>query len=65
MVSLKALDSYEGIIDGLFAMAYHHNTEVRGAGIGASEYTLIRFGWLVFYFKKRLEMVTGSRICYH
>jgi len=45
--SLNALDSYEGVIDGLFAMACHPNTEVRGTGIGASEYALTRFGWLV------------------
>jgi len=44
---LNALDIYEGIIDGLFAMACHPNTEVRGSGIGASEYALTRFGWLV------------------
>jgi len=47
LLSLDALDGYEGLIDGLFAMACHPNTQVRSSVFGNIEYSLTRFGWLI------------------
>jgi hypothetical protein len=43
----RALDGYEGLVDGLFALSCHTNTQVRAAGIGVVDYAVTRFGWLV------------------
>jgi hypothetical protein len=40
------LVKYEGMLDGMFALACHHNSSVRGYGIRAVEYGISRFGWL-------------------
>lgn len=40
-------DGYEGIMDGLFSLSCHTNTQVRAAGIGVVDYGVTRFGWLV------------------
>jgi len=45
--TFRSLDGYEGLVDGLFALACHPNTQVRSAGIGVVDYALTRFGWLV------------------
>ena len=42
-----ALDGYEGIIDGLFSLCCHSNTQVRGSAIGVVDYAITRFGWLL------------------
>lgn len=43
----RALDGYEGMLDGLFALSCHSNTQVRAAGIGVVDYAVTRFGWLI------------------
>jgi len=45
--TFRALDGYEGLIDGLFALSCHPNTQVRAAGIGVIDYALTRYGWLL------------------
>lgn len=40
-----ALDKYERIVDGMFALACHHNSSVRGYGIRSVEYGFSRYGW--------------------
>ena len=41
------MDGYEGLIDGLFVMACHANTQVYSLALENIEYSLSRFGWLV------------------
>lgn len=43
----RPLDAYEGIVDGLFALCCHSNTQVRGAAISVVDYAMTRFGWIV------------------
>jgi len=43
----RPLDGYEGIVDGLFALCCHSNTQVRASAISVVDYGLTRFGWLV------------------
>jgi len=38
--NFRALDGYEGLLDGLFALACHTNTQVRAAGIGVVDYAV-------------------------
>jgi hypothetical protein len=42
-----ALDSYEGVFDGLFSLTCHSNTQVRASAIGVVDYAITRFGWLL------------------
>ncbi len=42
-----ATNSYEGIVDGLFSLCCHSNTQVRASAIGVVDYAITRFGWLV------------------
>mmetsp|Transcript_19652 Transcript_19652/g.55518 ORF Transcript_19652/g.55518 Transcript_19652/m.55518 type:complete len:2329 (-) Transcript_19652:33-7019(-) len=42
-----SMDLYEGLIDGLFSLCCHPNTQVRASSIGVVEYAITRFGWLV------------------
>jgi hypothetical protein len=42
-----ALDSYEGIVDGLFSLCCHSNTVVRASAIGVVDYAITRYGWLL------------------
>ncbi len=49
-----ALDKYESILDGIFALACHHNSSIRGYGIRAVEYGFSRFGWLAVERAPRL-----------
>jgi hypothetical protein len=42
-----ALDGYEGIVDGLFSLCCHSNTQVRASAIGVVDYAITRYGWLV------------------
>jgi hypothetical protein len=42
-----ALDGYEGIMDGLFSLCCHSNTQVRASAIGVVDYAITRYGWLV------------------
>ena len=44
---VSALNSYEGIVDGLFSMCCHSNTQVRASAIGVVDYAITRFGWLL------------------
>ena len=41
------LDSYEGVIDGLFGLCCHSNTQVRASAISIVDYAITRFGWIV------------------
>lgn len=43
----SALDSYEGMVDGLFSLCCHSNTQVRACAIGVVDYAITRFGWLL------------------
>jgi len=45
--NFSSMDGYEGIMDGLFSLSCHTNTQVRAAGIGVVDYGVTRFGWLV------------------
>eukprot|EP00977_Amphora_coffeiformis_P004033 scaffold804_cov165-Amphora_coffeaeformis.AAC.12 len=45
--SKQSLDLYEGIVDGLYALSCHSNTQVRGSAISVIDYALTRFGWLL------------------
>jgi hypothetical protein len=45
--SLRPLDGYEGIVDGLFALSCHTSTKVRASAVSVIDYGLTRFGWLV------------------
>jgi proteasome activator subunit 4 len=42
-----SLDSYEGIVDGLYSLSCNSNTQVRGSAISVIDYALTRFGWLL------------------
>ncbi|KAG7363158.1 proteasome-substrate-size regulator domain containing protein [Nitzschia inconspicua] len=43
----SALDAYEGLMDGLFSLCCHSNTQVRSSAIGVVDYAITRYGWLV------------------
>ena len=49
-----AIDKYESILDGTFALACHHNSSIRGYGIRAVQYGFSRFGWLALERAPRL-----------
>ena len=42
-----SLTCYEGIVDGLFSLCCHSNTQVRASAIGVVDYAITRFGWLL------------------
>jgi hypothetical protein len=48
------LAGYEGLMDGLFCLCCHSNTQVRAAGISVVDYAITRFGWLVKHRVPRL-----------
>lgn len=54
MQSPRALVGYEGLMDGLFSLCCHSNTQVRAAGISVVDYAITRFGWLVKHRVPRL-----------
>jgi hypothetical protein len=43
----NSLDSYEGLIDGLYALSCNSSTQVRSSAISVIDYALTRFGWLL------------------
>lgn len=43
----SALHLYESLIDGLFVLCCHPNTQVRSSAIGVIDYAFTRYGWLV------------------
>ena len=43
----RAVDGYEGIVDGLFSLCCHSNTQVRASAIGVVDYAITRHGWLL------------------
>jgi len=43
----RPLDAYEGVVDGLFALCCHSNTQVRASAISVVDYAVTRFGWIV------------------
>ena len=43
----SALRLYEDLVDGLFVLCCHPNTQVRSCAIGVIDYAFTRFGWLV------------------
>jgi len=43
----SALRLYESLVDGLFVLCCHPNTQVRSSAIGVIDYAFTRFGWLV------------------
>lgn len=43
----RSLDGYEGIVDGLFSLCCHSNTQVRASAIGVVDYAITRHGWLL------------------
>jgi proteasome activator subunit 4 len=43
----SSLDGYEGIMDGLFSLCCHSNTQVRASAIGVVDYAITRYGWLL------------------
>jgi Proteasome-substrate-size regulator, mid region/Domain of unknown function (DUF3437) len=48
------LAGYEGLMDGLFSLCCHSNTQVRAAAISVVDYAITRFGWLVKHRVPRL-----------
>lgn len=50
----SALDAYEGIADGLYALCCHSNAQVRASSLSVIDYTMTRFGWLVAIRAPRL-----------
>ena len=42
-----ALFLYESLMDSIFALCCHPNTQVRSSAIGVIDYAFTRFGWLV------------------
>ena len=56
-----ALDGYEGIVDGLFSLCCHSNTQVRASGIGVVDYAITRYGWLVHPRVPRLLAAVNLR----
>lgn len=50
----RPLVGYEGLMDGLFSLCCHSNTQVRAAGISVVDYAITRFGWLVKHRVPRL-----------
>ena len=49
-----ALDGYEGILDGLFSLCCHSNTQVRASSIGVVDYAITRYGWFLLQRVPRL-----------
>eukprot|EP00934_Nitzschia_sp_Nitz4_P000403 Nitzschia sp. Nitz4//scaffold156_size52432//33824//40564//NITZ4_006829-RA/size52432-processed-gene-0.30-mRNA-1//-1//CDS//3329537421//403//frame0 len=45
--SSTAMSFYEGIMDGLFSLCCHSNTQVRASAIGVVDYAVTRFGWIL------------------
>jgi Proteasome-substrate-size regulator, mid region/Domain of unknown function (DUF3437) len=45
--NFNPLDGYEGIIDGLFALCCHSNSQVRASALSVIDYSMSRFGWMV------------------
>eukprot|EP00980_Cylindrotheca_fusiformis_P017401 scaffold5398_cov120-Cylindrotheca_fusiformis.AAC.3 len=43
----STMDGYEGIVDGLFSLCCHSNTQVRASAIGVVDYAITRFGYLL------------------
>lgn len=43
----SALRLYESLLDGLFVLCCHPNTQVRSSAIGVIDYAFTRFGWVV------------------
>lgn len=43
----STMNSYEGMVDGLFGLCCHSNTQVRASAIGVVDYAITRFGWLL------------------
>lgn len=43
----SSMDGYEGIVDGLFSLCCHSNTQVRASAIGVVDYAITRFGYLL------------------
>eukprot|EP00566_Odontella_aurita_P004325 CAMPEP_0113531630 /NCGR_PEP_ID=MMETSP0015_2-20120614/3603_1 /TAXON_ID=2838 /ORGANISM="Odontella" /LENGTH=2326 /DNA_ID=CAMNT_0000430487 /DNA_START=10 /DNA_END=6990 /DNA_ORIENTATION=- /assembly_acc=CAM_ASM_000160 len=52
--SHAALDSYEALLHGLFALSCHTNVDVQGCAVREVDYCLRRFGWTVRHFMPRL-----------
>jgi len=52
--SPQPLVGYEGLMDALFSLCCHSNTQVRAAGISVVDYAITRFGWLVKHRVPRL-----------
>lgn len=52
--SHRPLVGYEGLMDGLFSLCCHSNTQVRAAGISVVDYAITRFGWLMKHRVPRL-----------
>ena len=52
--SSSTMNTYEGMIDGLFALCCHSNTQVRASAIGVVDYAITRFGWLLRFRVPRL-----------
>ncbi|KAL3944784.1 MAG: hypothetical protein SGBAC_001155 [Bacillariaceae sp.] len=43
----SSMDGYEGMMDALFALCCHSNTQVRASAIGVVDYAITRFGYLL------------------
>ncbi|KAL3921481.1 MAG: hypothetical protein SGILL_002726 [Bacillariaceae sp.] len=56
-----ALDGYEGVMDGLFSLCCHSNTQVRASAIGVVDYAITRYGWLLLPRVPRL--LAAVKLC--
>mmetsp|Transcript_4858 Transcript_4858/g.11567 ORF Transcript_4858/g.11567 Transcript_4858/m.11567 type:complete len:2224 (+) Transcript_4858:205-6876(+) len=43
----SSMDGYEGMMDALFALCCHSNTQVRASAIGVVDYAITRYGYLL------------------
>jgi hypothetical protein len=57
----STMDGYEGIVDGLFSLCCHSNTQVRASAIGVVDYTITRFGYLLAPRVPRLMAAVNLR----
>jgi hypothetical protein len=55
--SHRTLDAYEGLVDGLFALCCHSNSEIRTSAISVVDYAMTRFGWI---FSKRIPRIISG-----
>jgi len=57
----SSMDGYEGMMDALFALCCHSNTQVRASAIGVVDYAITRYGYLLAPRVPRLMAAVNLR----